>query len=157
MTQGEHGDEDRRQIHIRLEGGGARDLGALHRWLSREDWFVHAEREYGLRVAYHEQDGTESPVGPNGPPMGGLVTELVLLLAGAVAGPVFDDLYTRAKAAVGAWAKNSGTTAPQVGSDTPERAPGPEGPREESDGASGVASGAGPDERADDGEGEGIG
>jgi hypothetical protein len=136
MTQGEHGDEGRRQIHIRLEGGGARDLGALHRWLSREDWFVHAQQEYGLRVAFREEDGTERAAGPDGPPMGGLITDLVLLVAGAAIGPVFDDLYTRAKAAVRAWAENSGAEPPHVGTGTP---------------------GDGPGEGTDDGEGGRIG
>jgi len=145
MTHGERGDEGCRQIHIRLEGGGARDLGALHRWLSREDWFVDAEQEYGLRVAYREEDGTERPAGPDGPPMGGLITDLVLLVAGAAIGPVFDDLYTRAKAAVRAWAENSGVDTPQVGTGTPGGTSGNE--------ASGGASGEGPDEGTDDGEG----
>lgn len=138
MTQGEHGDEGCRQIHIRLDGGGARDLGALHRWLSREDWFVHAEREYGLRVAYREEDGTERAAGPDGPPMGGLITDLVLLVAGAAIGPVFDDLYTRAKAAVRAWAENSGVDSPHVGTGTS---------------GTGASGGEGPDEGTDDGEG----
>ena len=102
------------QIHIRLDGGGPGDLESLHRWLSREDWFVHAERQYGLRVAYREDDGTEPAPGPDGPQMGGLITELVLVVTSAAMTPVFEDLYTRAKAAVSAWADNSGAEPPRV-------------------------------------------
>lgn len=145
MTQGERGDGNR-QIHIRLQGGSARDLGALHRWLSREDWFARAEQEYGLRVAYREVDGTERSAGPDGPPMGGLITELVLVVAGGALNPVFEDLYTRAKAAVHAWAGNSGAAAPQVDRDA-----------QDADGCGpGTIGGDAPGPETGDGEGEGA-
>lgn len=109
-----HGDANSRRIRIRVEGNPARDLGALLRWLGREDWFTQAQREYGLKVAYCEEDGTERETRPEGPPMGGLITELVLVVTGAAMTPVFEDLYKRAKAAVRAWADNSGADMPQV-------------------------------------------
>jgi len=145
MTQEDTGD---RQIHIRLDGGGARDLGALHRWLSREDWFVQAEREHGLRVAYREEDGTERPAGPDGPPMGGLIPELVLLVASSALTPVFEDLYTRAKAAVRAWADNSGTRTPRVDATTPHA-----GHANVGEAGTGQAGADHADEGTDDGEG----
>ncbi|MBY8879019.1 hypothetical protein [Actinacidiphila acidipaludis] len=132
MTQEDAGD---RQIHIRLEGGGARDLGALHRWLSREDWFAQAQREHGLRVAYREENGTERPAGPDGPPMGGLITELVLVVASSAMTPVFEDLYTRAKAAVRAWADNSGARRPRVAATNTDPAAGAAGRTADDDAA----------------------
>ncbi|SEN75157.1 hypothetical protein [Actinacidiphila rubida] len=139
MTQGVQGDGGGRQIRIRLQGGSQRDLGALHRWLGREDWFARAERDSGLRVAFPEEDGTARETGPEGPPMGGVITELVLVVAGAAMSPAFEDLYTRVKAAVRAWADNSGARPPHV--DT---------------GTRGGDDGPDPGSRTDDGEGEGI-
>lgn len=120
-----HGGAGSRRIHIRVEGDQARDLGALHRWLSREDWFRQAQAEYGLKIAYREENGTERDARPDGPPMGGLITELVLVVAGAALAPAFEDLYTRAKAAVCAWAGNSGVDAPQVDTGPPQVGTGP--------------------------------
>lgn len=139
MTEGEQGDEGGRRIHIRLRKASPQDVGALYRWLGREDWFVRAERENGLRVVFPEGDGAERQDGPYGPPMGGLVTELVLVVAGAAMTPVFEDLYTRVTAAVRAWADNSGADAPHVET-----------------GTRGADDGPDPGSRTDDGEGEGI-
>lgn len=133
MTQEDAGG---REIRIRLDSGGARDLGALHRWLSREEWFVRAERDYGLRVTYREEDGTERMAYPDGPPMGSLFAELVLWVVGTAVAPAFEDLYTRVKAAVRAWADNSGADMPRLEVGTP-----------------GLDD---TDEGTDDGEGEGI-
>jgi hypothetical protein len=100
------GGADNRRIRIRLSGDQPQDLQALRRWLGLEEWFTEAEAQYGLRVVFRERDGTQQPTGPDGPPMGGVVTEIVLMVASGVLTPVFDDLYRRAKTSVQAFATN---------------------------------------------------
>ncbi|MEW2522702.1 hypothetical protein [Actinacidiphila alni] len=82
---------------------------ALHRWLSLEEWFTRAEAERRLTVAYREYDteGRDPAEERDGPPMGGGLVELVLVIAGAAASPVFEDLYRQVKVAVRAWRDNT--------------------------------------------------
>lgn len=103
-----HGGASRR-IHIRVTDAGANDLGALHRWLSLEEWFTRAEENHQLTVAYREDNGTELTPDADlaGPPMSGAIVELVLVITGTVLAPVFNDLYAQAKTAVRAWSENA--------------------------------------------------
>lgn len=101
-----HGGADSRRIRIRLSGDQPQDLQALQRWLGLEEWFTEAEAQYGLRVVFRERDGTRQAEGPDGPAMGGVVTEIVLMIASGVLTPVFDDLYRHAKTSVQAFATN---------------------------------------------------
>jgi hypothetical protein len=142
-----------RRIRIRIDGDDPGDLGALYRWLSLEDWFAQAEAERRITVVYRDGEGIEQPPGTDhgGPPMGG-VTELVLVLAGAALAPVFEDMYTRAKVAVRAWADNSSTEERSVEVDvTPDADPqevleaGPAHPLEAGL-SSGVTTESGPDD-----------
>jgi hypothetical protein len=108
-----HGATERR-IRIRIDGDDARDLRALHSWLSLEEWFAEAEAAYGLKVVYREGDGTEREARRGGPPMGGGLTELVLVIAGAALAPAFEDLYSRIKVAIRAWEDNTSSDRHRV-------------------------------------------
>lgn len=122
-----HGAASRR-IHIQVTDADANDLGALHRWLSLEEWFTQAEENRQLKVAYREDNGTERTpaAGPAGPPMSGPIVELVLVITGTALSPLFEDLYARAKVAVRAWSENTSSedrTVDAVVRRDPETAP----------------------------------
>jgi hypothetical protein len=120
MTHADGGQAaQRRGIRIRVSGDDARDLGALHRWLSREEWFAQAEERDQLEVAYRERNGTERVIDADqvGPPMGGGILELVLVITGVAIAPVFEDLYAHAKVAVRAWAANITSSGRSVEAD----------------------------------------
>ncbi|MBD0740365.1 hypothetical protein [Streptomyces sp. CBMA29] len=105
-----HGDgEPGRRIRIRVTGDDPQDLEALYRWLKLEEWFAQAEAARELTVEQREYDGVrpDAEERPDGPSMGGVLSELVLVIAGAAVTPVFEDLYNRAKIAAHAWADNS--------------------------------------------------
>jgi hypothetical protein len=102
MTQGGAA----RRICIRLSSDQAQDLKALQSWLSLEEWFTEAQAEHGLKVVYRERDGTEQAAGPDGPPMGGVVTEIVLMVAAGALTPVMEDIYEHVKTSVHAFATN---------------------------------------------------
>ncbi|MEE4544877.1 hypothetical protein V2S66_23290 [Streptomyces sp. V4-01] len=89
-----------------MTGDQAQHLKALRSWLSLEEWFTDAQAQYGLRVVYRGRDGREQAAGPDGPPMGGVVTEIVLVLAGAALNPVINDLYEHVKTSVHAFTTN---------------------------------------------------
>ncbi|MEU6849812.1 hypothetical protein ABZ901_07775 [Actinacidiphila alni] len=92
-----------------MSGDDTRNVVALHRWLSLEEWFTRAEAERRLTVAYREYDteGRDPAEERDGPPMSGGLVELVLVIAGAAASPVFEDLYRQVKVAVRAWRDNT--------------------------------------------------
>lgn len=143
------GGADNRRIRIRLSGDQPQDLQALRRWLGLEEWFTEAEAQYGLRVVFRERDGTQQPTGPDGPPMGGVVTEIVLMIASGVLTPVFDDLYRRAKTSVQAFATNLSSSRHSIdaevtvedASDDVPRDPSGDGTDDGTDGATGNGSG----------------
>lgn len=110
MTPGAAG----HRILIRLTGDQAQDLKALQSWLSLEEWFTDAQAQHGLRVVYRERDGSEQAAGPDGPPMGGVVTEIVLMLASSVLTPVIEDVYRHAKTSARAFAANLSSSRRRV-------------------------------------------
>jgi hypothetical protein len=110
MTPGAAG----HRILIRLTGDQAQDLKALQSWLSLEEWFTDAQAQHGLRVVYRERDGSEQAAGPDGPPMGGVVTEIVLMLASGVLTPVIEDVYRHAKTSARAFAANLSSSRRRV-------------------------------------------
>lgn len=110
MTPGAAG----HRILIRLTGDQAQDLKALQSWLSLEEWFTDAQTQHGLRVVYRERDGSEQAAGPDGPPMGGVVTEIVLMLASGVLTPVIEDVYRHAKVSARAFAANLSSSRRRV-------------------------------------------
>ncbi|MFJ9250679.1 hypothetical protein [Streptomyces sp. NPDC101776] len=97
-------DSDRerdREIRIRLDRtAGERDVGALMAWLAREEPLEELLRANRLRI----DEGQSSEPGP-GVPMG-VGSEIVVVLVGAAAGPVFSQLVQDIRRGVDAWRAN---------------------------------------------------
>ncbi|MFF4101851.1 hypothetical protein [Streptomyces sp. NPDC001903] len=88
-------------IRVRLtQGGSEGDIGALKAWLEREQK-LEALRNSG-RLEIHESAGEED--GPGSPMGAGM--DIVLVLIGAVAPKVFDEVFEQVKSGVRAWREN---------------------------------------------------
>ncbi|GAA3500424.1 hypothetical protein GCM10019016_075300 [Streptomyces prasinosporus] len=98
MAEGE-GVADR-DIRVWLEGPAQpSDIGALRTWLEREKPLDALLRAGELQIQErHRTDETGAPMG--------IGMEIVLVLVGAGAGAVFDELLEQVKRAVGAWLAN---------------------------------------------------
>ncbi|MFJ4775892.1 hypothetical protein [Streptomyces sp. NPDC088762] len=88
-------------IRVRLtEGASESDVRALKAWLEREHR-LETHRNNG-RLEIQERAGTED--GP-GSPMG-VGLEIVLVLIGAAAPKLFDEVFEQVKSGVRAWREN---------------------------------------------------
>ena len=87
-------------IRVRLDGTAAeRDIGALRKWLEREQP-LHERMDAGeLRI--YERPGTDG----TGAPMG-VGMDIVLVVTGAGAAVMFEELLAQVKRAVSAWRAN---------------------------------------------------
>ncbi|MGW4687331.1 hypothetical protein ACWEPM_20865 [Streptomyces sp. NPDC004244] len=88
-------------VRVRLtEGASESDIGALKAWLERERK-LEALRDAGcleIRERAGTVDGTANPMGAG--------LEIVLVLIGAAAPKLFDEVYEQAKSGVRAWREN---------------------------------------------------
>ncbi|MCX5149714.1 hypothetical protein AB0C90_09075 [Streptomyces sp. NPDC048550] len=88
-------------IRVRLtQGASESDIGALKAWLEREQK-LETHRNNGL-LEIHERAGTEG--GPGSPMGAGM--EIVLVLIGAAAPKLFDEVFRQVKSGVHAWREN---------------------------------------------------
>ncbi|WP_037836005.1 hypothetical protein [Streptomyces sp. NRRL S-244] len=88
-------------IRVRLtQGASESDIGALKAWLEREQK-LEALRNSG-RLEIHERAGTED--GPASPMGAGM--DIMLVLIGAVAPKLFDEVFEQVKSGVRAWREN---------------------------------------------------
>lgn len=88
-------------IRVRLtQGASESDIGALKAWLEREQK-LEALRNSG-RLEIQERAGTED--GPASPMGAGL--EITLVLIGAGAPKLFDEVFEQVKSGVRAWREN---------------------------------------------------
>lgn len=87
-------------IRVRLDGPASpRDIEALRKWLEREKPLDELLRTGRLQVQERSRtDGAGAPMGTG--------MELLLVVVGAGAGVVFDELLQQVKAAVRAWLAN---------------------------------------------------
>ncbi|MFF9089883.1 hypothetical protein ACF1BE_26380 [Streptomyces sp. NPDC014991] len=89
------------EIRVRLDGtADTRDVGALKAWLAREEPLEERVRAGELRIG----EGQPSEPEP-GTPMG-MGSEIVVVLVGSAAGPVFNQLVQDIRRAVEAWRSN---------------------------------------------------
>lgn len=87
-------------IRVRLDGTATEsDIGALRTWLEREKPLEERVRAGELRI--HERPRTDE----SGAPMG-VGMDIVVVLVGAGAGAVFQELLDQVKRAVSAWRAN---------------------------------------------------
>ncbi|MEW2414638.1 hypothetical protein AB0953_13040 [Streptomyces sp. NPDC046866] len=88
-------------VRVRLKQGASEsDIGALKAWLEREHKLEALRDAGGLEI--RERAGTAD--GPGSPMGAGL--EIVLVLIGAVAPKLFDEVYEQVKSGVRAWQEN---------------------------------------------------
>ncbi|MFF3859632.1 hypothetical protein [Streptomyces sp. NPDC002209] len=88
-------------IRVRLtQGASESDTAALKAWLEREQK-LEAHRDNGV-LEIHERAGTED--GPGSPMGTGM--EIVLVLIGAAASTLFDEVLAQVKSGVRAWREN---------------------------------------------------
>jgi hypothetical protein len=93
--------ESNQEIRVRLDGAAdARDVGALMAWLAREEPLDERVRAGELRIAEGQPREPEP-----GSPMG-VGTEIVVVLVGQLAAPVFAELVRKVTQAVEAWRAN---------------------------------------------------
>ncbi|MFE9771296.1 hypothetical protein ACFYOV_06410 [Streptomyces sp. NPDC005931] len=87
-------------IRVRLDGTASeRDVGALRRWLEREQPLDELVREGRLQIRERRRtDETGAPMGAG--------MEIVVVIVGAAATVVFQELLDRVKRAVSAWQAN---------------------------------------------------
>ncbi|MET7679254.1 hypothetical protein [Streptomyces sp. NPDC005423] len=89
------------EIRVRLDvTADTRDVGALMAWLAREGPLEERVRAGELRI----DEGQPSEPEP-GAPMG-MGAEIVVVLVGSAAGPVFSELVRDVRRAVEAWRGN---------------------------------------------------
>ncbi len=87
-------------IRIRLVGRAAdSDIGALRKWLEREKPLEERVRAGQLKI--HERPRTDE----TGTPMG-VGSDIVLIVTGAAATVVFQELLDQVRRAVSAWRDN---------------------------------------------------
>ncbi|MFE6846488.1 hypothetical protein [Streptomyces sp. NPDC057686] len=88
-------------IRVRLtQGASESDTAALKAWLEREQK-LEAHRDNGV-LEIHERAGTGD--GPGSPMGAGM--EIVLVLIGAAASTLFDEVLAQVKSGVRAWREN---------------------------------------------------
>ncbi|KPH99531.1 hypothetical protein OV450_5244 [Actinobacteria bacterium OV450] len=88
-------------IRVRLmQGASEGDIGALKAWLEREQK-LEALRNSG-RLEIHERAGAED--GPANPMGAGM--DIMLVLIGAGAPRLFDEVFEQVKSGVRAWREN---------------------------------------------------
>ncbi|TDU80135.1 hypothetical protein [Streptomyces] len=88
-------------IRVRLtQGASESDIAALKAWLERERK-LEARRDSG-ELEIHERAGTED--GSTSPMGAGM--EIVLVLIGAAANTLFDEVLEQVKSGVRAWREN---------------------------------------------------
>ncbi|RSS58136.1 hypothetical protein [Streptomyces sp. WAC06614] len=101
MAEGEA--ERRTAVRVRLARGASEgDVGALKAWLERERKLEGLRSSGELEI--QERAGTEEGRGPGSPMGAGL--DIVLVLIGAVAPKLFDEVYEQVKSGVRAWREN---------------------------------------------------
>ncbi|MEV7795850.1 hypothetical protein [Streptomyces sp. NPDC087512] len=89
-----------RGVRIRLDGTASEsDIGALHKWLEREQPLDALVRAGRLRI--DERRRTDE----TGAPMG-IGMEIVVALAGSVSAVMFQEVLNQVKGAVDAWRAN---------------------------------------------------
>ncbi|GHB24189.1 hypothetical protein GCM10010377_12700 [Streptomyces viridiviolaceus] len=89
-----------RGIRVRLDDTATEsDIGALRKWLEREKPLDELVRAGELRI--HEQRRTDETGSPMGAGM-----DIVMVLTGAAASTVFQEVLDRVKRAVTAWRDN---------------------------------------------------
>ncbi|MEV0988922.1 hypothetical protein [Streptomyces sp. NPDC049949] len=89
------------EIRVRLtQGASENDVGALKAWLEREQK-LEALRNSG-RLEIQERAGTED--GPHSPMGTGM--DIMLVLIGAGAPKLFDEVFEQVKSGVRAWREN---------------------------------------------------
>ncbi|MEU3778423.1 hypothetical protein AB0F11_35535 [Streptomyces sp. NPDC032472] len=88
-------------VRVRLtQGASETDIGALKAWLEREHK-LEALRDAGgleIRVRAGTVEGSASPMGAG--------LEIVLVLIGAAAPKLFEEVYEQVKSGVRAWREN---------------------------------------------------
>ncbi|KOT30764.1 hypothetical protein ADK41_31660 [Streptomyces caelestis] len=87
-------------IRVRLDGTATeRDIGALRKWLEREEPLDERVRAGELRIQERPRtDGTGTPMGVG--------MDIVLVVTGAAASVFFQELLDQVKRAVSAWQAN---------------------------------------------------
>ncbi|MET9886429.1 hypothetical protein ABZZ20_25485 [Streptomyces sp. NPDC006430] len=83
-----------------MQGASESDIGALKAWLEREQKLEALRTGGGLEI--QERAGTEDG---RGSPMGAGL-EIVLVLIGAAAPKLFDEVFEQVKSGVRAWREN---------------------------------------------------
>jgi hypothetical protein len=103
-----------RAVRVRISGtfDSETDRADLEEWLLQEDWFKEHAREGLLRIERPDGDPGEGPGSSrdDGPPMGGLLGDILLIVVSASLQPVFGDLYDSIRTSVDAWRENRRVT-----------------------------------------------
>ncbi|MFE2146554.1 hypothetical protein ACFXA3_33320 [Streptomyces sp. NPDC059456] len=88
-------------IRVRLtQGASEGDVGALKAWLEREQKLEALRNSGGLEI--HERAGAQD--GPASPMGAGM--DIMLVLIGAAAPRLFDEVFEQVKSGVRAWREN---------------------------------------------------